>query len=107
MTDFSILDDLYTKICTRKKGDPSKSYAAALFAKGRKKIAQKLGEEAFETVIEGVANKKGNTIEESADVLFHLLVLWSDMNIKPEDVMKELNRRKGKSGIAEKKSRKK
>lgn len=107
MTEYKVLDDLYEIIKERKNGDPAKSYAASLFEKGRKKITQKLGEEAVETVIEGMANKKKGTIEESADLLFHLLVLWADMKIKPEQVMKELKKREGKSGIAEKNARKK
>ena len=107
MSDLDVLEELYELIRERKKANPETSYAAKLFSRGRKKIAQKLGEEAVETVIEAVASKKKNTIEESADLLFHLLVLWADMNIKPAAVMKELDKRRGKSGIEEKKSRRK
>ena len=101
------IDELFEIIKRRKSANPEKSYAAKLFSKGRHKIAQKLGEEAVETVIEAVADNKKKTIEESADLLFHLLVLWADMDIKPEKVYKELEKRNGKSGIEEKKSRKK
>jgi len=100
-----ILDELFEVINSRKYDDPDKSYVAKLYKKGRHKIAQKLGEEAVETVIEAVANNKKETISESADLLFHLLVLWADMDINPDKVMKELKKRTGKSGIEEKESR--
>ena len=106
MSDMQVLEELFEIIKERQGGDPEKSYAAKLFKKGRFKIAQKLGEEAVETVIEAVADNKKEAIQESADLLFHLLVLWADMGIKPAKVMKELEKRKGKSGIEEKNSRK-
>ena len=106
MSDMKVLEELFEIIKERRGADPEKSYAATLFKKGRLKIAQKLGEEAVETVIEAVANNKKETVQESADLLFHLLVLWADMDIKPSKVMKELEKRKGKSGIEEKNSRK-
>jgi phosphoribosyl-ATP pyrophosphohydrolase len=105
MSNFQILEELFETIKSRKKADPQESYIAKLFYKGRHKIAQKLGEEAVETVIEAVADNKKETICESADLLFHLLVLWADMGIKPEAVFKELEKRKGTSGIEEKKAR--
>ena len=106
MKDYAILEELFELIKSRKGADPEKSYVAKMFGKGRLKIAQKLGEESVETVIEAVADNKKLAIDESADLLFHLLILWADMGIKPEKVMKELEKRKGKSGIEEKKSRK-
>lgn len=107
MSKFEILDTIFATIKERKKnGDAESSYTAKLFAKGTGKIAQKLGEEAVETVIEAVSGNKKNTVSESADLLFHLLVLWADMGIDPKRVMEELQSRKGISGIEEKKSRK-
>lgn len=106
MSEFEVLGELYEIIQSRKTADPDKSYCAKLFKKGRHKIAQKLGEEAVETIVEAVANNKQKTIEESSDLLFHLLVLWADMGIMPEKVMQELAKRKGTSGIDEKNSRK-
>jgi phosphoribosyl-ATP pyrophosphohydrolase len=107
MADAKVLEELFEVIKSRKKADPEESYVAKLFSKGRAKIAQKLGEEAVETIIDAVADNKKETICESADLLFHLLVLWADMGIKPESVFKELEKRKGVSGIDEKKGRKK
>ncbi len=108
MADFKALGDLYEIIKDRRdNGDPETSYTAKLFSKGRKKIAQKLGEEAVETVIEAIADNKKEAISESSDLLYHLLVLWVDMDIKPEKVIKELEKRTGVSGLDEKKARKK
>jgi phosphoribosyl-ATP pyrophosphohydrolase len=106
MSEFKTLDELFDTIKSKRTANPEKSYCAKLFKKGRHKITQKLGEEAVETIIEAVANNKKETIEESADLLFHLLVLWADMGIKPEKVMYELEKRKDISGIEEKKLRK-
>jgi phosphoribosyl-ATP pyrophosphohydrolase len=100
-----ILLKLYKVVQSRKKADPETSYAARLYRRGRLKICQKLGEEAVETVIAALAESKKATISESADMLFHLTVLWAEMGIKPQDVMKELEGRMGKSGVAEKASR--
>ena len=104
--DAGILDRLYKVIESRKGGDPSKSNTARLFAKGTEKIAQKLGEEAVETVIEGVRGKKRELAAESADLLYHLLVLWADRDLKPAEVWLQLAEREGLSGIDEKKNRK-
>ncbi|MBT5185934.1 MAG: phosphoribosyl-ATP diphosphatase [Kordiimonadaceae bacterium] len=106
MTDKSeILADLAAVIESRKNSSSKNSYVATLFNKGRKKIAQKVGEEAVELVIAAAHNDREEAISESADLLFHMLVLWSDMNIKAEDVYGELRSREGLSGIEEKKSR--
>jgi phosphoribosyl-ATP pyrophosphohydrolase len=101
------LDRLYKAILDRRGADPETSYTAKLFFRGRAKIAQKLGEEAIETVIEAVAGNKGQLAQESADLLYHLLVLWADAGLKPEDIYAVLAAREGVSGIAEKASRKK
>lgn len=107
MSQFQILDEVFQIIKTRQNdGDETSSYTAKLFSKGRAKIAQKLGEEAVETVIDAVLDNKKGTISESADLLFHLCVLWADMGIEPALVMEELKSRKGISGIEEKKGRK-
>jgi phosphoribosyl-ATP pyrophosphohydrolase len=97
---------LWRVIESRRGGDPDTSYTAKLFARGNTKIAQKLGEEAVEAVIEGVRGDRAALIGESADVLYHLLVLWAAIGVSPDDVAGELARREGTSGIAEKKGRK-
>jgi len=101
------LDRLYQAIVSRRGADPEVSYTARLFHKGRAKIAQKLGEEAIETVIEAVKAEPAKLAQESADLLYHLLVLWADAGLQPEDVYEVLASREGLSGIAEKASRKK
>jgi phosphoribosyl-ATP pyrophosphohydrolase len=102
----TILDRLYKVIESRRGADPTKSNTARLFAKGTDKIAQKLGEEAVETVIEGVRGRKKDLALESADLLYHLLVLWADRGLKPQDVWAAIAEREGISGIEEKKKRK-
>jgi phosphoribosyl-ATP pyrophosphohydrolase len=101
------LDRLYGIIESRRGADPASSHTARLFHKGRAKIAQKLGEEAVETVIEAMRGDKDLVVSESADLLYHLLVLWADCGIRPEDVWAKLLARDGMSGIAEKLSREK
>lgn len=96
---------LWRVIDSRRNADPAVSYTAKLLARGRSKVAQKLGEEAIEAVIEGVAGDRDALTRESADVLFHLLVLWAATGLEPEDIAAELTRREGTSGIAEKKGR--
>ncbi len=101
----SALDRLWNVIQSRRGADPERSYTARLFARGRAKIAQKLGEEAIETVIEGVGDNPAALVGESADLLYHLLVLWAAAGVSPADVAAELTRREGTSGIAEKRAR--
>lgn len=101
------IDTLFAVIESRKGADPETSYTAKLFAKGRKKIAQKVGEEAVETALAAVSETPAAVAAESADLLYHLLVLWAEMGVAPDDVWAELNRRAGVSGIDEKNSRKK
>jgi len=100
------LEQLWRVIESRRGADPDTSYTAKLFARGTAKIAQKLGEEAVEAVIEGVKGDRPALIGESADLLYHLLVLWAALGVSPDDVAAELARREGNSGIAEKKGRK-
>lgn len=103
--DVSVIERLYKVIESRRGADPASSNTARLFAKGTDKIAQKLGEEAVETVIEGVRGRKSDLAAESADLLYHLLVLWADRGVKPADVWRVLAEREGVSGIEEKKNR--
>jgi phosphoribosyl-ATP pyrophosphohydrolase len=100
-----ILDDLYQTILSRKGANPASSYTASLYEKGTAKIAQKVGEEAVETCIEALQGDKEKLKAESADLLFHLMVLWADQDIKPEEVYAILESRTGTSGIDEKNSR--
>ena len=99
------LDRLWQVIQSRRGADPQSSYTARLFARGRAKIAQKLGEEAVEAVIEGVGQNPAALVRESADLIYHLLVLWAAAGVSPADVVAELARREGTSGIEEKRSR--
>ena len=100
------LERLWRVIESRRDADPETSYTAKLFARGREKIAQKLGEEAVEAVIEAVKGDRAALVGESADLLYHLLVLWAEAGISPADIVGELGRREGTSGMAEKRSRK-
>ena len=102
-----ILDRLYKVIESRRNGDPETSHTAKLFQKGTRKIAQKVGEEAVEVVIEAIREKRERLIGESADLMYHLLVMWADAKIHPGEVWEELARREGVSGIAEKRAREK
>lgn len=101
-----VLDELYDVIAERRNADPESSYTAKLFAKGETKIAQKLGEEAVETVIAALKQDRAALASESADLLYHLLVLWAEKGIAPEEVWDKLEKRKGTSGLAEKAARK-
>lgn len=99
------LKALEQTIRDRRDADPGKSYVATLRAKGRPKMAEKLGEEAIETVIAAVQDDPAAVTNESADLLFHLMVLLADMNISLDDVLAELARREGLSGLEEKAAR--
>lgn len=92
-------------IAERRSVSPDASYVARLNAKGLPKIAQKVGEEATETVIAALSGDKAELTSEAADLLFHLLVLLGVKNIPLADVLAELDRREGTSGLAEKASR--
>ncbi len=99
------LDALEAVIRQRRGADPDASYVARLSAKGRAKIAQKLGEEAVETVIAAIQDDREGLKAEAADLVFHLLVLLADAGLTLDDVRAELARREGVSGIAEKAAR--
>lgn len=93
-------------IKNRKGGDPSKSYVAKIFSKGRLKIAQKFGEESVEAIIAALSEDDEALIGEAADALFHLQIMLVERGISISDVLDELERREGKSGLDEKASRK-
>jgi phosphoribosyl-ATP pyrophosphohydrolase len=99
------LDALEQTIRQRRAGDPDASYVARLTAKGRAKIAQKLGEEATETVIAAIQDDRAELTKEAADLVFHLLVLLADAGLSLDDVRAELARREGVSGLDEKAAR--
>ena len=104
--DADILDQIFSVIAARKAGDPESSYTARLYAKGLGKIAQKVGEEATEAIVAALAEDKAALVNESADLLYHLMVLWSARDIEPKAVWAELDRRFGTSGLAVKEARK-
>ncbi len=103
--DGSILDRLYATLTDRRGADPAVSYTAKLLAAGTPHIARKLGEEAVETVVAALSEGPAALAGESADLLYHLLVLWQDRGIAPGDVWRALEARMGVSGIAEKEGR--
>jgi len=95
----------WSVVVSRRTADPAVSHSARLLSRGTAKVAQKLGEEAVECIIEAVAGNREAVIAESADVLYHLIVLWVSTGVSPDKVWTELKRREGVSGIAEKASR--
>ncbi len=99
-------DQLLATVVARRSADPASSYVAKLTAKGRAKLAQKLGEEAVEVVIAAVADDKAGLVSESADLIFHLALLLADAGLTFDDIRTELARREGVSGIDEKAGRK-
>lgn len=100
-----VIERLFRTIESRRGADPQTSYTAKLFSNGTQRIAQKVGEEAVETVVAAVAGDKEHVVSESADLMYHLCVLWADAGVRPEDVFQALEKREGVSGIAEKNSR--
>ena len=106
----SIIDQLYATLLSRKNTTLDTSYVANLYAQGLNKILEKVGEEAIETIL--AAKDAANTMEhkhlisETADLWFHTLVMLAHLNISPHEVLAELERRMGQSGLAEKANRK-
>ena len=100
-----ILQRLEAAIIARRGASPGSSYVASLFAKGREKIAQKIGEEATETIIAALSGNPADLTAEAADLLFHLMILLADGGLSINDVLNELHRREGVSGIVEKAAR--
>ncbi len=103
--DGAVLDRLFSVVESRRGGDPGQSYTARLLSEGRGKICSKLGEEAMETAVAALDETPSNVVRESADLLYHLLVLWVETGVTPAQVWEELARREGVSGIEEKASR--
>ena len=101
----NILNELAATIATRKGADPDSSWTANLFAKGPEKCAEKFGEEAIEAIIAAVKNDKAELTAEAADVLYHLLVMLVARDVSLDDVLAELSRRQGQSGLVEKAAR--
>lgn len=100
------LADLERIVATRAAASPEESWTARLVAGGQGKAAKKLGEEAVETVIAAMAGDRRNLTDEAADLIFHLMVVLRIAGIPFSDVLAELERRTGQSGIAEKAARK-
>jgi phosphoribosyl-ATP pyrophosphohydrolase len=103
--DGRILDKLFGIIDDRRGSDPGSSYTARLLAKGRAKIAKKTGEEAAEVIVAALAEGRDELAAESADLLYHLLVLWAAAGVGPRDVWLQLAKREGVSGLVEKAAR--
>ena len=97
---------LATTIADRKGADPASSWTAQLLAKGPEKCAEKFGEEAVEAIIEAVKGDRARLTSEAADVVYHLLVMLAARDVTLDDVLAELERREGTSGIAERAGRK-
>ncbi|KQW27793.1 phosphoribosyl-ATP pyrophosphatase [Rhizobium sp. Root274] len=104
MSDFT-LADLETIVSNRAQASPSESWTAKLVAGGQDKAAKKLGEEAIEAVMAAVKDDRENLVYESADLLYHLMVVLKIADIPLQDVMQELERRTAQTGLSEKASR--
>ena len=101
----AVLDRLFDVVLSRQDADPVVSHSARLLSRGPAKVAQKFGEEAVECLIEAVAGNRDALVAESADVLYHLIVLWVSAGVGADAIWAELARREGISGIAEKAAR--
>ncbi len=101
----SVLERLEAVIAARDGGDPAQSHTAGLLAKGVGKCAEKFGEEAVETIVAAVQGDRAALAAEAADAVFHLLVVLRAAGVDWADVVRELERREGRSGVAEKASR--
>ena len=104
-TNTDVIQQLFEIICSRKTADASSSYVASLFAKGTDAILKKVGEEATETVIAAKNTDSAELVYELADLWFHTLVLMADQGCNPQQILAELQRRMGTSGLAEKAAR--
>lgn len=105
MSDADVLHELAEELETRKGAAADESYVASLYAKGRQHILKKLGEEATETVIAGAVGTDRELVGEIADLWFHSMVLLAQRELGPADVLEELQRRRGLSGLEEKRQR--
>jgi len=97
-----IIDTLFTIVEERKKTKKKGSYTSFLFNKGMNKIAQKVSEETAETIIEAIQGKKKLAVQESCDLLYHLIVMWSKLGIDPSEIWNELDKRMKKPKIKKK-----
>lgn len=107
MSEDHVIDRLFATIAARKNASPETSYTAKLLHQGVERCAKKFGEEAVEAALAAVSGNKPAIAAESADVLYHLLVLWAACGIAPKDVYAVLEAREGRSGLDEKASRQK
>ena len=107
MTTHDILHRLSDTLASRRHADPETSYTAKLFAGGPDSILKKIGEESAELIMAGKEGKRLNIVRESADLVYHVLVLLAFYGMSIEDVSQEMRRREGVSGIDEKKARSK
>lgn len=96
------IDCLYEAVVARRAADPALSRTAKLIALGLPKIAQKVGEEAIEVVIDAMAGDRQGVVRESSDLFYHLVVLWQQLGIEPAEIWAEMARREAMMGIAEK-----
>ena len=96
------IERLHRSVLALQKGDPALSRTARLMRSGRAKIAKKMAEEAVEVVVDVMRGNRDAAVRESADLLYHLVVLWADADIRPQDVWAEMDRRERLLGIAEK-----
>ena len=103
MTNYNI-EKLFDDLLKKKKFDKKNSYTSTLL-KNKNLLAKKIGEESVEIILEYLDDNKHKIIKESSDLLYHLCVMWISSDIKPSDVWDELHRRKGLSGLEEKKRR--
>ncbi len=103
--DAAVMDRLHAVVLERRTADPALSHSARLLSRGAAKVAQKFGEEAVECLIEAVTGNAPALVAESADVLYHLIVMWVAAGVAPDQVWAELCRREGISGITERASR--
>ena len=103
MTNYN-LEKLFNDLSKKKTGDKNISYTSSLLSQ-KNFLAKKINEESTEVILEYLDNNKNNVIKESADLLYHLCVMWVSVDVKPADVWNELQKRKGISGFDEKKSR--
>lgn len=105
MTEQDILARLEETLASRRGADPASSYTAKLFAKGPDSILKKIGEESAELIMAAKDGVAENIVYESADLIYHIMVLLSFCDLSIDDVLQELRRREGTSGIAEKNAR--
>ena len=105
MSQFEFLDSLLNTIASREGADPKTSHVAKMLKRGTHRIAKKVGEEGVEVAIAAAMKDHEQMVAESADLLFHLMILWHKERIAPAEVAAEFKRREGTSGIAEKESR--